>query len=204
MSESNPSEARSYHHGDLRRALVEAARRLVESEGGSAAMSLRAVAREAGVSPAAPYHHFKDKSELMDAVAAEGWAMLSTALFEAARANPDDPLAPGVAYVSFARARPALYQTMFDAARGKASLPFYGLAEPGSPYHWVRETLDRGALEASSIHVQLEIAASWCATHGLAEMAGFKQFDELKEALGDETAFLRAVLEHMGLHQHRR
>lgn len=203
MSESNPPEARSYHHGDLRRALVEAARRLVESEG-SAAMSLRAVAREAGVSPAAPYHHFKDKSELMDAVAAEGWALLSTALFEAAKNNPDDPLASGIAYVSFARARPALYRTMFDAARDKASLPFYGLAEPGSPYAWVRETLDRGSKEATSVNVQLEIAASWCATHGLAEMAGFKQFDDLKAALGDETAFLRAVLEQMGLHQHRR
>lgn len=203
MSESNPPEARSYHHGDLRRALVEAARRLVESEG-AAAMSLRAVAREAGVSPAAPYHHFKDKSELMDAVAAEGWAMLSAALFEASEKNPDDPLAPGIAYVSFARARPALYQTMYDAARGKASLPFFGIAEPGTPYAWVRETLDRGAREKSSLSVQLEIAASWCATHGLAEMAGFKQFDELKEELGGEAAFLRAVLEHMGLHQHKR
>jgi AcrR family transcriptional regulator len=203
MSESNPPEARSYHHGDLRRALVEAARRLVESEG-SAAMSLRAVAREAGVSPAAPYHHFKDKSELMDAVAAEGWALLSAELFEASKKNPDDPLAAGVAYVLFARARPALYRTMYDSARDKASLPFFGLAEEGSPYAWVRETLDRGALEASSVNVQLEIAASWAATHGLAEMAGFKQFDELKAAMGGEAAFLRGVLEQMGLHQHKR
>ena len=61
-------EARPYHHGDLRRALVEAARRILESEGPTA-LSLRAVAREAGVSPAAPYHHFKDKSELLEEVA---------------------------------------------------------------------------------------------------------------------------------------
>ncbi|WP_397419673.1 TetR family transcriptional regulator, partial [Phenylobacterium sp.] len=62
MSEARTAEPRPYHHGDLRRALVEAARRLLEAEGPSA-LSLRAVAREAGVSPAAPYHHFKDKAE---------------------------------------------------------------------------------------------------------------------------------------------
>ncbi len=64
------------------RALVDAARRLLETEG-PAALSLRAVAREAGVSPAAPYHHFKDKGELLDAVAHEGWAALDVALTDA-------------------------------------------------------------------------------------------------------------------------
>ncbi|MCA3755028.1 MAG: TetR family transcriptional regulator, partial [Phenylobacterium sp.] len=63
MEHAQLTEARPYHHGDLRRALVEAGRRLLEVEGG-AGISLRAVAREAGVSPAAPYHHFRDKSEL--------------------------------------------------------------------------------------------------------------------------------------------
>ena len=65
--------------GDLSRALVDAARRLLEAEGPSA-LSLRAVAREAGVSPAAPYHHFKDKGELLEAVAHEGWDLLDAAL----------------------------------------------------------------------------------------------------------------------------
>src|ERR1051325_1856783 len=102
MSESNASEARPYHHGDLRRALVDAARRLLETEG-PAAMSLRAVAREAGVSPAAPYHHFKDKGELLGAVASEGWAMLSAAMFAASEARPGDHFGPLVTYVSFAR-----------------------------------------------------------------------------------------------------
>ena len=64
------SASRPYHHGDLSRALVLAGRRILESQG-IAALSLRAVAREAGVSPAAPYHHFKDKGELLDAVAEE-------------------------------------------------------------------------------------------------------------------------------------
>ncbi|MDZ4318073.1 MAG: helix-turn-helix domain-containing protein, partial [Phenylobacterium sp.] len=78
MRESETPESRPYHHGDLRRALVEAACRLLEKEGAQS-LSLRAVAREAGVSPAAPYHHFKDKSELLDAVAHEGWEKLDLA-----------------------------------------------------------------------------------------------------------------------------
>ena len=76
MREATAQDNRPYHHGDLRRALIDAARRLLENEGPTA-LSLRAVAREAGVSPAAPYHHFKDKGELLDAVAHEGWDMLN-------------------------------------------------------------------------------------------------------------------------------
>src|ERR1700675_4365070 len=71
--------ARPYHHGDLSRSLVAAGRRILEPEAPTA-LSLRAVAREAGVSPAAPYHHFKDKSELLDAVAEEGWRELGDAI----------------------------------------------------------------------------------------------------------------------------
>lgn len=203
MSDSNAPEARPYHHGDLRRALVDAARRLLEAEG-PAAMSLRAVAREAGVSPAAPYHHFKDKGELLGAVASEGWAMLSAAMFAATEARPGDHFAPLMTYVSFARTRPALYRIMYDAARENESLPFIGLAEDDSPYAWVREALSRDRKDATTNDIELGIAAAWCAAHGLAEMAGFKQFDRLKEALGGEEPFLLAVLDQMGLPGHMR
>ena len=73
---------RTYHHGDLSRALIVAGRHILETQG-PAALSLRAVARQAGVSPAAPYHHFKDKSELLDAVASEGWHALGEAISNA-------------------------------------------------------------------------------------------------------------------------
>ena len=76
------AESRPYHHGDLSRALIDAARKILENDG-PAALSLRAVAREAGVSPAAPYHHFKDKVELLEAVAHEGWHELDLAPFAA-------------------------------------------------------------------------------------------------------------------------
>ena len=105
MRETAAAESRPYHHGDLSRALIDAARRLLESEGPSA-LSLRAVAREAGVSPAAPYHHFKDKGELLEAVAAEGWDLLNESLAAArksANSVKDKLTALGVAYVVFAR-----------------------------------------------------------------------------------------------------
>jgi AcrR family transcriptional regulator len=201
MSEAKSVETRPYHHGDLRRALVEAARRLLEAEGPTA-LSLRAVAREAGVSPAAPYHHFKDKSELLDAVAHEGWESLG-ALMSEAKAKADGPAqltALGIAYVCFARDNPALYRVMYDAARDKEALPEDIQDKEDSAYCMVRDTMiEHGADPTQETHLELSTIASWCAAHGLAEMAGFRQFDKLKESLGGERQFLEAVLDHMGL-----
>src|SRR5580704_13363492 len=118
MRETGNAQVRPYHHGDLSRALVDAARRILEAEG-AAALSLRAVAREAGVSPAAPYHHFKDKGDLLDAVAHEGWMELGAAVAKARIQSPEPGDATtniGVAYVCFARENPALYRIMYDAA----------------------------------------------------------------------------------------
>ncbi|WP_334164646.1 TetR/AcrR family transcriptional regulator [Phenylobacterium sp.] len=202
MRESHAAEARPYHHGDLRRALVDAARRLLESEGPSA-LSLRAVAREAGVSPAAPYHHFKDKGELLDAVAEEGWEMLDEALARA-KAGAPSPKAKmselGVAYVCFARDNPALYRIMYDTARDKEALPEAVQGKDDGAYCKVRDTLlEAGADPAAALDLELATVAAWCAAHGLAEMRGFKQFEPLKDAMGGETPFLRAVFNHMGL-----
>lgn len=202
MRESQAAEARPYHHGDLRRALIDAARRLLESEGPSA-LSLRAVAREAGVSPAAPYHHFKDKGELLDAVAKEGWMMLDQSIREAKAAAPSIKEAMteiGVAYVCFATNNPALYRVMYDTARDKESFPQQMEDGEDSPYCKVRDTLvEAGADPAAEVDLELATIAAWCAAHGLAEMSGFKQFEHLKEAIGGETAFFRAVFNHLGL-----
>ncbi|MEU7340349.1 TetR/AcrR family transcriptional regulator [Streptomyces sp. NPDC007074] len=104
----------TYHHGDLRAACLRAARELLE-EDGSAALSLRAVARRAGVSATAPYRHFADRDALVSAVAAEGYRELATNL---ATAHPspttaDDLAAVAVAYVQFALDHPALFRAMF-------------------------------------------------------------------------------------------
>jgi AcrR family transcriptional regulator len=206
MRDSQAAEARPYHHGDLRRALVDAARRILEAEGPTA-LSLRAVAREAGVSPAAPYHHFKDKAELLDAVAEEGWDLLDQAMAHAREAaEPQDKLsALGIAYVCFARENPALYRVMYDAARDKEALPEHMQEREDSAYCKVRDTMiELGADPAAEIELELATTAAWCAGHGLAEMAGFKQFDHLKQALGGEVPFLKAVFQHMGLFPHVR
>ena len=193
------SPARAYHHGDLRRALIAAARRLLEAEGPSA-LSLRAVAREAGVSPAAPYHHFKDKSELLDAVAHEGWEMLNAALASArvdTQSTHDKLVALGVAYVCFARDNPSVYRVMYNSSRDREDLS-PALKETGA-YRQVRDALMAGADPVDHVGLELATSAAWCAAHGLAEMVGFRQFDSLKTRMGGEKAFLAGVLSHLGM-----
>jgi AcrR family transcriptional regulator len=193
------AESRPYHHGDLSRALIDAARKILESDGPSA-LSLRAVAREAGVSPAAPYHHFKDKNELLEAVAHEGWHELDLALSKARSTQESHARMTnlGVAYVCFARDNPALYRVMYDRSRDKDALPDQ-MKEEGA-YCQVRDTINEaGGGHVSDIDLELATIAAWCAGHGLAEMIGFKQFAPLKAQLGGEEAFLRAVFEHLGM-----
>lgn len=105
----------AYHHGDLRDALIRAARKLLEKHG-LAEVSLRRLARAAGVSPAAPYHHFADKQALLNAVAAEGFETLRSVML-ARMAKETDPAAglaaSGVGYVAFAVENPALFRLMF-------------------------------------------------------------------------------------------
>lgn len=201
MSEAKTIGPRPYHHGDLTRALVDAARRLLEAEGPSA-LSLRAVAREAGVSPAAPYHHFKDKAELLDAVANVGWDLLGVQMStaKAATTGMQQLTALGIAYVCFARENPALYHVMYDAARKKDEMPEGVQGNKDSAYCMVRDTMiENGADPSQDTHLELAGVAAWCGAHGLAEMASFKQFDHLKEQLGGEVPFFEAVLSHMGL-----
>jgi AcrR family transcriptional regulator len=115
VTKSEEREA-PYHHGDLRDALIQAAQGILEADG-IAALSLRAVARRAGVSPAAPYHHFPDKQALLDAVAERGFDALTAAMTTridkvsggAARLD-----ASGIGYVAFAVANPALFGLMFS------------------------------------------------------------------------------------------
>jgi AcrR family transcriptional regulator len=163
---------------------------------------LRAVAREAGVSPAAPYHHFKDKDELLTAIAREGFARLKTALDEAG-AGARDPRAKmsdlGMAYLKFAQNHPALYRVMYDSARNGEALTADGERERDA-FQIVQDALaEAGGNHVSESDILLAAIAAWCAVHGLAEMSGFAQFRPLKASLGGEDAFLRGVLDHMGM-----
>ncbi|MFF7386218.1 WHG domain-containing protein [Streptomyces griseoluteus] len=110
MSPSNSPSAdrRTYHHGDLRRAVLSAALDVIAADG-PGALSLRDLARRAGVSHAAPAHHFKDRTGLLTAIAAEGFGLLADALREAPGLRE-----AGVRYVRFAREHPAHFQVMFS------------------------------------------------------------------------------------------
>jgi AcrR family transcriptional regulator len=191
------NEAKPYHHGDLRRALVEAAERILENEGPSA-LSLRAVAREAGVSAAAPYHHFKDKNELLAAVAQEGFELLAQAMRDGA-AHEEDPRgrlnALGVAYVRFARDNPALYNLMYSASRERDQ-------RAGGPFGLVKAAMiEAGADNIGAADLELAQIAAWCAAHGLAEMSASREFDAAKARLGGDDAFFSAVLSHLSLYR---
>lgn len=110
-----PEEAeaagRGYHHGDLRRALIEAALGAVVDDG-AANVRLRDVARRAGVSHAAPAHHFGDKAGLLTAIAVDGFDLLAAALNDAYEQKASF-LEVGVAYVRFAVDRRAHFEVMF-------------------------------------------------------------------------------------------
>ncbi|WP_018254215.1 TetR/AcrR family transcriptional regulator [Salinispora mooreana] len=109
--------ARGYHHGDLRRALLAAAAVAIE-ESGPAALSLRDLARRAGVSHAAPAHHFGDKPGLLTAFAVEGFDLLAAAL-----QTGDSLLEMGVAYVDFAVRRRAHFEVMYSPDLYRADAP---------------------------------------------------------------------------------
>lgn len=110
---------RSYHHGNLKEVLLEAARKLIE-ERGAFGFSLAEAARLAGVSPAAPYRHFRDREALLAEVARTGFDRFAAKLDAAWNNGIPTPLsaleAIGRAYLAFAREEPASYAVMFEAA----------------------------------------------------------------------------------------
>ena len=109
---------RGYHHGNLKEALVRAALALI-AEKGPAGFTFADAARSAGVSPAAPYRHYRDREELLADVARRGFEQFEQRLVQAWNDGKPDPKAAferlGKAYLAFARAEPAFYSAMFEA-----------------------------------------------------------------------------------------
>ena len=118
MSWKRGSGPRAYHHGNLKEALVRAALELI-AEKGPAGFTFADAARWAGVSPAAPYRHFRDRDELMSDVARRGFDLFAEALKRAWDEGRPDPATAfdrlGKAYLAFARNEPAYYAAMFEA-----------------------------------------------------------------------------------------
>lgn len=173
MSSSAPARS-AYHHGDLRRSLVAAASTAAE-ELGADKISVREVARRAGVSHAAAYHHFTDKNDLLRAVALEAFDELRTRMSAASEASGlTDALAGAArAYLAFARERPAAFRFMWarelcmpdgvddplaDAQRGLA-------ADVDAVLDAHADELDRRG------DPRLGMLANWSMVHGFATIA---------------------------------
>jgi len=158
-----PSKA-TYHHGDLRAACVSAAMELLE-ESGETALSLRAVARRAGVSPAAPYRHYADREALVSAIAALGYRELAERL-AAAHPSPSTPeqlASVAIAYVQFALERPALFRIMFGEPCDRDNDE--RIAATAAVTLYLREIVGRVFPEADAEAMGI---ATWALVHGLA------------------------------------
>lgn len=153
-----------YHHGDLRQALLSAAREALELHG-PASLSLRDLARQLGVSHNAPYRHFAGRDALLDALSAEGFARLAEALRVAGGDTPAERIAAmGQTYVAFADAHPGLFALMFqpvDATARPETLPI------------AARTLDLlrdGIREVTGRDDPVDVATLWALVHGLSAL----------------------------------
>lgn len=162
---------RPYHHGDLRRTVIETAMGMLHEDKGWQ-FTLREVARRAGVSHAAPYKHFPDKASLLSEMALLGFDRLREAATKAKPRQPqslrDEFLAVARAYVGFGASNPALYRLMFSGDAGKAEdvhLSERALAAFGV----VVELLERGQAEGvlRKRDVRGQAAAAWAQMHGI-------------------------------------
>jgi AcrR family transcriptional regulator len=180
MIASTPMAARrsgqNYHHGDLRRALLDATLELV-AEKGPEGFTLRAAAKLAGVSDAAPYHHFEDKEALLAAVAEEGFRELHAELERAAAAHPASPRerarAMGVAYVLFAATRPSHFRVMVSRTIAQHAR-FASLAQSATTaFQLVRDTLMSSlrSEELARAPADQLVYGAWALVHGLAFLA---------------------------------
>jgi AcrR family transcriptional regulator len=177
MSWNKDRGPRGYHHGDLKEALILAALDLIARKGPSG-FTFAEAARFAGVSPAAPYRHFRDRDELMANVALRGFARFETALAQAWNGGLPDPLAAfermGRAYLDFVRTEPAYYSAMFEG----------GIALDVTPE--LRDAGERAfaVLRAASERLVAQIPAArrppafmvalhvWALAHGIASLFG--------------------------------
>lgn len=179
----------SYHHGSLPQALIDATELLLADKGPEG-FSLREVARRAGVSPAAPAHHFGDSRGLLTAVATVGFDGLAQALREGEARGGRDPRArlreQGVAYVNFAMRYPGRFRLMFrDGLLGDDP----GLQRAGNAAFMVLENGVREAFGTASgkplpAKAWTALLALWSAVHGFAHLTIAGRFDRLAAKRG--------------------
>jgi AcrR family transcriptional regulator len=188
------SKKSSYHHGDLRQALIDGAIALI-AEHNVDSISLREVARQAGVSHTAPYRHFADKEALLAVVAEEGFMGLAQALRHSIALNSSNSFsqleACGIAYVEYAIAHPSHYRVMFGIHRGKSdrfleshrvSKEAFGVLET-----IISEGQTAGAFRSGIPHQLAWVV--WSLMHGLVMLLIDKQISI--EEMGNEVGLVK-------------
>lgn len=202
MTAQRPSRAArrgdTYHHGDLRPALLEAGEAELAARG-IEGFSLRGVAKRAGVSHAAPAHHFHDVNGLLTALAAEGFRRFldyQKARQKKAAADPLSQLvAAGMGYIDFAMAHPALFRLMFSSDR-----PDHASAELGGPasaaYRQLVDDVERlrGPAPGQAEPAPIEVMRTWAVAHGIADLMNSKR---LKPLIGMRKTERDAILAEM-------
>ena len=177
MSWKRDSGPRGYHHGNLKEALIRAALELI-AEKGPAGFTFAEAARWAGVSPAAPYRHFRDRDELMADVAKRGFELFEEALGRAWDEGKPDPSKAyerlGKAYLEFARKEPSYYSAMFEAGIPLDSNPEF--REAGERAFAVlrvaTETLIATMPVGKRPPVMMMALHIWALSHGIASLFG--------------------------------
>jgi AcrR family transcriptional regulator len=176
-SKQDKEAPRGYHHGNLKEALLRAALELIAQKG-PAGFTFAEAARWAGVSPAAPYRHFRDRDELLASIALRGFNQFEAALTRAWDAGRPDVFTAfdrlGKAYLEFARAEPAYYSAMFEAGIPLATNP--ELREAGDrAFAVLRDVAEKLCAQAPArsrppaLMVALHI---WAMSHGIASLFG--------------------------------
>lgn len=159
-----------YHHGDLRAALLAAAEAEL-AERGVEKFSLRGVAKRAGVSHAAPAHHFGDANGLLTALAAEGFRrFVGVQRARQRRAAPDGAdqlIAAGLGYIDFATTSPALFRLMFSSDRPQHGDPELALAAGAAFQQLVDDVARARGVGAPPM---LDVMSTWAIAHGLADL----------------------------------
>lgn len=184
-TETDAPARRSYHHGNLREALIAAARDLL-AERGPEGFTLIDAARRAGVSPAAPYRHFRDKDALLAAVAVEGFRDFGTRQAGALKGAPD-PIsafrAMGLAYLAFAREEPGAYAAMFMAHQGSPPAGSDGQPVGDTGFEMLMQGLKRtiGDPPPPGLDPMKLACQVWALSHGVAMLA---MRDQLQKGFG--------------------
>jgi AcrR family transcriptional regulator len=180
-----------YHHGGLRRALLDCVLAMVGERGDAGEVTLREVARRTKVSHAAPYRHFEDKTALLAALASEGFVKLSNALRAARRGVVDDEerfVRSGLVYLEFALEHPGYLAVMHGPDVAKARTPELQHAA-NDTFQILKElATDAGVVDAKEAR-QLG-AAIWSFVYGLATLTSHGQVPASVGASADELARL--------------